>query len=160
MLSWIEARSQQSRKSKQRLRSCATTEQARIEREKLEAERRNIEAENARIAAERQRIEREEFERQAKVRAEQEAREKLERERAEQERQAKEKVEREAKEAKRREAMRPDLDKLRDYVAATDAVPAPRIEDSQVADVMHLFANEIHTACYRCLKWIDQQAKK
>lgn len=138
----------------------AAEEQARIEREKLEAERRKVEVENARIAAERQRIEREEFERQAKVRAEQEAREKLERERAEQERLAKEKAEREADEAKRRESMRPDLDKLRDFVNATDAVPAPRIEDSRVANTMAIFANEIHTACERCRKWIDEQANK
>lgn len=144
----------------------AQEEQARIEREKLEDERRmqaeaqrKIDAENNRLAAERQRIEREEFERQAKAKAEQEAREKLERERVEQERLAKEKAEREAEEAKRREAMKPDLEKLRDYVAAVEAVPIPDIQSQDVRLKLLSLTMTIEKYCGDVETWIDEQGE-
>lgn len=138
-------------------------ELARVERQKLEDERRMqaeaqrlIDLEKNRIAAERQRIEREEFERQAKARAEQEARDKLEAERREQER-----IEAERKaEAARREAMKPDLQRLRDYAAALEAVPIPEIQDKAAAHALFNLTGEVERACQRAEWWCDEQEAK
>jgi colicin import membrane protein len=157
-------------------------ELARVEREKLEAERRKqeealaeerrkadeaaaaerakqaefarkLEEERRKIAEERQRIEREEFERQAKARAEQEARDKLEAERRQQERKD---AEAKAEEA-RREAMKPDLQRLRDYAAALEAVPIPNVSDDSVYQIVLNMAGEVERMCQRVETWCDEQ---
>lgn len=144
----------------------AQEEQARIERGKLEEERRmqaeaqrKIDAENNRLAAERQRIEREEFERQAKATAEKEAREKLEREMFEQLRLAKEKAEREAEEAKRREAMKPDLEKFREYLDGLRNIPLPEFADDAVSDAALSFFGDLCGICNEAETWIDEQGE-
>lgn len=153
----------------------AQEEQQRIEREKIEAERRKadeaaaaerakqaeaqrkIDEERRKLEAEKARLEREEFERQAKVKAEQEAREKLAREKAEQERLEAERKEREAAEAARREAMKPDLQKLREYAEAIEAVPIPAVEDKNVNWALQLLIKRVEQACELAETWCDQQ---
>jgi chromosome segregation ATPase len=80
----------------------------RADQEKIDTERRKLEED-------KKRAEREEFERQAKIKAEQLAKEKVERERieAEQKKAAKEKADKE--EAQRIEAMRSDVEKVHNY---------------------------------------------
>ena len=153
----------------------AQEEQARIEREKLEAERRKadevaaaerakqaeaqrlIDEERRKLEAEKARLEREEFERQAKVKAEQEAREKLAREKAEQERLEAERKEREAAEAARREQRKPDLQKLREYAAALEAVPIPSVSDeASVLELSHL-VGAVGIACGNMRHYCDEQ---
>ena len=149
----------------------AQEELARIEREKIEAERRKadeaaaaerakqaefarkLEEERRKIAEERQRIEREEFERQAKARAEAEARDKLERERKEQERIE---AERKAEEA-RREAMKPDLQRFREYLDGLRNIPVPEFSDQAVADAAMRFCGELCGACNEAEQWCDEQ---
>ena len=157
-------------------------ELARVEREKLEAERRKqeealaeerrkadeaaaaerakqaefarkLEEERRKVAEERQRIEREEFERQAKAKAEQEAREKLEAERKEQ---VRIEAERKAEEA-RREAMKPDIQKLRDYAAALESVPIPQVADAEAREMLLDHVTEVKRVAGQLEKWCDEQ---
>lgn len=156
----------------------AQEELQRIEREKIEAERRKadeeaaaerakqaeakrlIDEERRKLEAEKARLEREEFERQAKAKAEQEAREKLAREQAEQARLEAERKEREAAEAARREAMKPDLQKLREYAAALEAVPIPSVTDEAVKNQVMLLAGSVEDLCAFAEKWCDEQEAK
>ena len=149
----------------------AQEEQARIEREKIEAERRKadeaaaaerakqaeaqrkIDEERRKLEAEKARLEREEFERQAKAKAEQEARETLEAERRQQERIE---AERKAEEA-RREAIKPDLQKLRDYAVSLEAVPIPAVKDAGVYQVLLNATGELERMCERIETWCDEQ---
>lgn len=156
----------------------AQEEQARIEREKIEAERRKadeaaaaerakqaesqrlIDEERRKLEAEKARLEREEFERQAKAKAEQEAREKLAREQAEHARIEAERKEREAAEAARREAMKPDLQKLREYAEALRSVQIPHCHEDDAQDAVVSFAGSVHQLCDRYEQWCDEQETK
>jgi hypothetical protein len=90
-------------------------------------------AEQAKIEAERRRIEREDFERQAKIKAEQEARERVERERieAEQRKAASERADKE--EAERIEAMRSDAQHVHAYAKHFAGFPRPPVVKSAEA---------------------------
>lgn len=82
---------------------------------KQRAEREAIEAERRKVAEEKARLEREEFERQAKIKAEQEAAAKAERERVAAEEARVKELERQAAEKARLEAVKSDVEKVRDY---------------------------------------------
>jgi colicin import membrane protein len=153
----------------------AQEEAQRIEREKIKAERRKadeaaaaerakqaeaqrlIEEERRKLEAEKARLEREEFERQAKVKAEHEAREKVAREQAEQARLEAERKEREVAEAARREAMKPDLQRLREYIEALESVPIPSVSDPNVYQIVLNAHGEVERMCERVEKWCDEQ---
>lgn len=128
---------------------------AKEEANRLAEQRRTLDEERRKLDAEKQRLDREEFERRAKLKAEQEARDKLEAERKEQERKD---AEAKAEEA-RREAMKPDLEKLRDYVVALEAVPIPSVSDPAVYQIVLNMTGEVERMCQRVESWIDEQAK-
>ncbi len=91
----------------------------RAEEDRQRAERAAIEAERKAVAAEREKAELAEFERQAKIRAEQEAVEKIERDRIA-------RVQREAELA----ALRPDLEKIAAFSAEIRALVPPELSDA------------------------------
>lgn len=116
------------------------------ERAAIEAERRKIEAEQAEfrrkqaeeqakldavrraIEDEKRRIELEQAKKNAAEQAAAAERERIERERIEAERLAKEKAEREAAEAARRESLKPDRQKVVEWVNRIVSTPAPEVE--------------------------------
>lgn len=137
----------------------AQDDAAKAEADRLAEQQRTLDEERRKLDAEKQRLDREEFDRHAKLKAEQEARDKLEAERKEQERLAKEKAERDAAEEARKEAMKPDLEKLRDYVVALEAVPIPSVSDPAVYQIVLNMTGEVERMCQRVESWIDEQAK-
>lgn len=90
----------------------------RAERDALDAERRAVEAERARA-------EREEFERQARIKAEADAAAKVEQDRIDA-------LERQA----RLDALRPDLEKVDAFTAALRAVPVPKVKSKKLAALL------------------------
>jgi chromosome segregation ATPase len=96
----------------------AKAEQARIdaEREKMAAQQAAIDAERRDLQSAKEKADREEFERQAKARAEQEARERIEAERTAAEKARVEAAEREAAYQARLEEIRPDVDRVRAFI--------------------------------------------
>lgn len=114
---------------------------ARREREaqeaKLKAERDAIEAERRKLAEERQAAERAEAERQAAIRAEQAARERVERERREAEEARVREAERQAALKARLEALRPDVDKLLDFVETLRDLPWPEVVSAEAQEWLH-----------------------
>jgi len=57
----------------------------------------------------------------------------------------------------RREAMKPDLQKLREYAAALEAVPIPSVTDEAVCGWVCQLANQVDDLCALAEKWCDQQ---
>lgn len=56
-----------------------------------------------------------------------------------------------------REAMKPDLQKLREYAAALEAVPVPSVKDEAVKAELLAFASAIEQSCENVEKWCDEQ---
>lgn len=130
----------------------------RAEREKLEAEKRKIEQEKRQLEADRITAERKEFERQAKLKAEQEAKEKAEAERVAAEQEKERKAAAEAAELKRQEALKPDIEKVYGVmlninalihglpslasVDGAEMISAIRSDLQKIADETNKFLNE------------------
>ena len=121
----------------------AAAERERIAQEKLAKEREAAEAkqreeqakleeDRRKVAAERERLERIAFERQAKERAEREAREAAERKEAERLRI----LELAEQETKRREAMKPDVEKVRDFAKTLADIVPPNLESEEAKSVI------------------------
>lgn len=115
----------------------------RIERERLEAEKAKQDAEQAAIRAEKERLDRIEFERQAKERAEKEAEERVKRELAAAEQKriadelaAKQKAEADRIEAERIEAMKPDVEKVRDFGRLLGSLELPDVQSKEAKAVL------------------------
>ena len=115
-------------------REAAAAEAVRVERERaaqaaenarIKAEQQKLEAERRVIQQERERTERLEFERQAKIRAEEAATIK-----AEQDRLAR--LQREAEIA----ALKPDIERIRDFAAAIRALSAPKVRAKKAASIV------------------------
>lgn len=115
------------------------------ERRKLEAaaaaERAKLEAERRALQAEKERQDRIEFERQAKVRAEEDALRKLERERE----LAKAKAEAEEREAKRLEELRPDKEKIASFAAILRGLQCPAVDSDEARGCLDRAVKDI---CY------------
>jgi|WetSurMetagenome_2_1015567.scaffolds.fasta_scaffold19772_2 hypothetical protein len=105
----------------------------RVERDRLDAERRAIEAA-------RQQAEREEFERQATIRAEKEAAERVEREKVE-----KARVEAELA------ALRPDLERVKVFIAAIRAIEAPKLRSPRLRDAVETVMQKLAENA----KWLE-----
>lgn len=119
-----EARLRAEREAEEQRLTAQRAEMA-AERQKLEAERAALERQQRELADARAQAEREEAVRLAKIEAEREAAARAERERIAAEERRVAEAERQASLARRIEALKPDLDKVRDFAAAIRALSAP-----------------------------------
>ncbi len=118
-------------------------EAQRVERERLEAEEARLRAEREKIEAARREVEaarekasREEFERQAKILAEEEARTWAEAERIAAEEARVAEAERKARAAERLEALRSDQEKVAGFANAILAIMPPEVSDPEVGRLL------------------------
>ena len=99
------------------------------ERDRLTAERAKIDEANRVLREAKEKADRAEFERVAKIRAKQEADAQAERDRIAKEQAEAKEAERLAARKVELEALRPDLEKIRDYARLIRSVPAPKLKD-------------------------------
>jgi chromosome segregation ATPase len=109
----------------------AREEEARLERQREE------------LRLERERQERAEFERQAKIRAEEEAKVRMERERVEAEEARRREEERQAEHARRIEAMKPDIERVRDFGRELLTLAIPDVQAHEAREILDIAWNDI-----------------
>lgn len=105
----------------------------RAEQERLAAERAQFEAEQRAFREAKEKAEREEFERQAKIQAEKEAAEKLAREQADAEARRVAELERQEAERLRLEALKPDVERIREFARTIAALRTPEVQSEEAA---------------------------
>jgi len=123
---------------------------------KIDKQNKSIQEEKDKMEAERKatadRLEREEFERQAKIKAEQEAKEKAE----QAERDRIEKEEAEAEEKARQEALRPDKEKLIKFADELFDIGIPQVKSPKAQNILFKASEELDKLASN----IKEQAKE
>lgn len=132
---------------------------ARAEQEALAAKReeeaRRIQAEQRELERQRAEIERAEFERQVKLKAEEDARQKLAEEQKQRELDRIAELKRREEEAAYLESIKPDQQKVREYVARVmmAANDIPQVSAEGLDECIERFHSEVESACTKLAKW-------
>lgn len=135
-------------------------EQARLDadRRALEAQRAELERGQADLRAAREKAEREEFERQAKIRAEADAKAQAERDRVAAEEARVAEAERQAENARRLEALKPDREKMRSAATAISALRRPAVASTEATSELDSVFAQLASLADRLNNWGAESA--
>jgi hypothetical protein len=131
------------------------------ENARMAAEREALRVEQEKLAAERDELDRQKLAKETAERVERETRERIERERIEAERTAKVEAERLAAEAARIEALKPDVQRLGDWMDRIESanLSKPTLTNDQSSAAASACEKAVFIAMSHLQKWIDEEAR-